>query len=75
MKFKPKQAHIVFIFLVTVMMTAVMSLAILTLRVGWNQDFLLIWLADFAVGCLFSIPAGFLLVPLIKMWVDKRTAQ
>lgn len=73
MKFKPQQAHIVFIFLVYVMMTAVMSFAILTLRVGWNPDFILIWLADFAIGCLFSIPAGFLLVPLIKKWVDKRT--
>ncbi|WP_297337554.1 DUF2798 domain-containing protein [Algoriphagus sp.] len=73
MKLKPKQAHILFIFLVSVMMTAVMSLAILLLRVGWNQNFILIWLGDFAIGCLFSIPAGFILVPLIRKWIDKRT--
>ncbi|WP_194778564.1 DUF2798 domain-containing protein [Pararhodonellum marinum] len=73
MKFKPQQAHIVFIFLVSVMMTAVMSFAILMLRLGWSQDFLFIWLGDFGIGCLFSIPAGFILVPIIKKWIDKRT--
>lgn len=75
MKLKPEQAHILFIFLVSIMMTAVMSLAILLLRIGFREDFFFIWMSDFAVGCLFSIPAGFILVPLIKKWIDKRTGR
>jgi hypothetical protein len=57
------------------MMTAVMSLAILLLRVGLQEDFFIIWISDFAIGCVFSIPAGFILVPLIKKWIDKRTVR
>jgi hypothetical protein len=75
MKLKPRQAHTLFIFLVSIMMTAVMSLAILLLRVGLREDFFIIWISDFAVGCIFSIPAGFILVPLIKKWIDKRTVR
>lgn len=73
MKLKPNQAHILFIFLVSILMTAVMSLAILLLRVGLSEDFLIIWISDFAVGCLFSLPTGFVLVPLIRNWIAKRT--
>lgn len=42
-----------------------MSLAILIMRLGLQPD-LLIWSGDFVTGCLFSIPAGFLVVPLLK---------
>ncbi|WP_172805235.1 DUF2798 domain-containing protein [Aquiflexum balticum] len=64
-----------FIFSVSIMMTAVMSFAILLLRIGLKEDFFVIWISDFIVGCIFSLPAGFILVPLIKKWIDKRTAR
>ncbi len=59
-----------FVLLVSIAMTAVMSFGILLLRIGWRADFLKIWLGDFLVGCCLSIPTGFTVVPLIKKWVD-----
>ena len=75
MQLTPKSANILFTLLVSVVMTAVMSLAILLTRLGWSANFPLIWLGDFAVGCLFSIPTGFVVVPLLRRWIDGQTVR
>lgn len=75
MKLSKKTANILFVFLVSVTMTAVMSFAILATRLGFSSDFFVIWLSDFLVGCLFSIPTGFLVVPLIKNGIDRITEE
>ena len=75
MQLTPKSANILFTLLVSVVMTAVMSLAILLTRVGWSPNFPLIWLADFLVGCLFSVPTGFVVVPLLRRWIDGQTVR
>jgi hypothetical protein len=75
MKLKRNQANILFVFLVSILMTAVMSFAILALRLGFIENFLLIWLSDFAIGCLFSIPTGFVVVPLLRRMIDSITEQ
>ena len=75
MKLSKNIANILFVFLVSVTMTAVMSFAILATRLGFSSDFFVIWLSDFLVGCLFSIPTGFLVVPLLKKGIDKITEE
>lgn len=75
MKLSKNTANILFVFLVSVTMTAVMSFAILATRLGFTSDFFIIWLFDFLVGCLFSIPTGFLIVPLLKKGIDRITEE
>lgn len=75
MKLPKNIANILFVFLVSVTMTAVMSFAILATRLGFTSDFFIIWLSDFLVGCLFSIPTGFLIVPLLKKGIDRITEE
>jgi hypothetical protein len=75
MKLSKNISNILFVFLVSVTMTAVMSFAILATRLGFSSDFFVIWLSDFLVGCLFSIPTGFLVVPLLKKGIDKITEE
>ncbi|MGB3181223.1 MAG: DUF2798 domain-containing protein [Cyclobacteriaceae bacterium] len=75
MKLSKNIANILFVFLVSVTMTAVMSFAILATRLGFSSDFFVIWLSDFLVGCLFSIPTGFLVVPLLKKGIDRITEE
>ena len=73
MKLSKTKANILFVFLVSITMTAVMSFAILAMRLGFSSDFFLIWLSDFVIGCVFSIPTGFLVVPLLRKGIDRLT--
>ena len=73
MKLTKIQGTILFVLLVSIAMTAVMSFGILLLRLGWRDDFIKIWFGDFLIGCCLSIPTGFTVVPLIKKWVDSIT--
>jgi hypothetical protein len=73
MKLTKKQGTILFVLLVSVAMTAVMSFGILLLRVGWTNHFFTMWIGDFLIGCCLSIPTGFTVVPLIKKMVDSIT--
>jgi hypothetical protein len=75
MKLSKTQGTILFVLLVSIAMTAVMSFGILLLRLGWRDDFFKIWLGDFLIGCCLSIPTGFTVVPLIKKWVDSMTEE
>jgi hypothetical protein len=73
MKLSKAQGSIVFVLLVSICMTAVMSFGIALIRTGWHDDFLKMWFGDFLVGCCLSIPTGFFVVPLIRKLVDKLT--
>ena len=75
MKLSKTQGTILFVLLVSIAMTAVMSFGILLLRLGWRVDFLKIWFGDFLIGCCLSIPTGFTVVPLIKKLVDNMTEK
>jgi len=70
MKLTKTQGTILFVLLVSIAMTAVMSFGILLIRLGWQDNFLRIWFGDFLIGCSLSIPTGFTIVPLIKKVVD-----
>lgn len=72
MKLSFKQANLLFVLLVSIAMTAVMSFGILLMRLGWQADFLKIWFGDFLLGCGLSIPTGFTVVPLIRRWIDRQ---
>jgi hypothetical protein len=75
MKLTKTQGTILFVLLVSIAMTAVMSFGILLIRLGWQDNFIKMWFGDFLIGCCLSIPTGFLLVPLIKKLVDAITEK
>lgn len=75
MRLSKTQGKILFVLLVSIAMTAVMSFGILLLRLGWRDDFFKIWFGEFLIGCGLSIPTGFTVVPLIKKWVDSMTEE
>ncbi|MBD3903321.1 DUF2798 domain-containing protein [Chryseobacterium muglaense] len=73
MKLSEKNAFILFVLLVSISMSAVMSFGIILLRLGFVEGFLRIWLSDFLVGCCLAIPTSFVLVPLLKKWTDNMS--
>ncbi|TDK47924.1 DUF2798 domain-containing protein [Algoriphagus formosus] len=75
MKLTKTKGNILFVLLVSIAMTAVMSFGILLIRLGWQGNFLKIWLGDFLIGCCLSIPTGFTIVPLLKKLVDRLTVE
>ncbi len=75
MKLTKTQGTILFVLLVSIAMTAVMSFGILLIRLGWQDNFLKIWFGDFLIGCCLSIPTGFTIVPVIKKLVDSLTDE
>jgi hypothetical protein len=68
-----RQAKILAIFLISLLMTAVMSGGMLLFRYGLHGDFMQRWLSDFVLGCCIAIPAGFVLVPLVEKGVEWLT--
>ncbi len=75
MKLTKTQGTILFVLLVSIAMTAVMSFGILLIRLGWQDNFIKIWFGDFLIGCCLSIPTGFTIVPAIKKLVDSLTDE
>jgi len=75
MKLSKAQGFAVFIVLVSIATTAILSFGILWTHHPLNNEFLVMWGPDFITGCCISIPVGFILVPVIKRWVDKFTIQ
>jgi len=75
MKLTKKQGTILFVLLISISMSAVMSFGIILLRLGWQEEFFKIWFNDFLVGCCLAIPTAFILVPLIKKLIDSITNE
>lgn len=75
MKLNKIQGNLLFVLLVSITMTAIMSFGILWIRLGWQDNFVNIWIADFLIGCCLSIPTGFLIVPLLKKLVNRLTGD
>jgi hypothetical protein len=65
-KLTRKQAYFIGIFIISLLMTAVMSLGMILIRQGFTDRFWIHWRNDFAVGCCIAIPAGYVLVPLVE---------
>ena len=75
MKLSKKQGFILFVLLVAITMSAVMSFGIISMRIGFPDNFLSIWWNDFLVGSVLAIPTSFIIVPLIKRWTDSLSDQ
>ncbi|WP_317897444.1 DUF2798 domain-containing protein [Aurantibacillus circumpalustris] len=75
-KLNKVQSIIVFTFLVSIAMSAIMSFGLLLVRVGWHEGFLKTWFFDyFLVDLWLSIPTGFTVVPLLKKFVDSISKE
>lgn len=75
MKLSKKQASIVFVILVSIGTTAILSFGILWTHHSINKEFFPLWGPDFVSGCLISIPTGFILNPFIKKLIDHFTVD
>ncbi|TDO24193.1 DUF2798 domain-containing protein [Pedobacter duraquae] len=75
MKLSKKQADIVFIILVSICTTAILSFGILCTHHAIDREFFTLWRPDFISGCLISIPTGFILNPLLKKLIDHYTEK
>jgi len=71
--FTKSQARFFSNIAVSIAMTVVMTGGMLLVHLGYSDKFLKLWLSDFLVGCLISIPTGLLIVPIISKWVDLHT--
>jgi hypothetical protein len=72
-KISGRQAKILAIFLISLLMTAVMSGGMLLFRYGLHRDFMQRWLSDFILGCCIAVPAGYVLVPLVEKLMERMT--
>jgi hypothetical protein len=68
--FTKSQARFFSNIAVSIAMTVLMTGGMLLVHLGYSDNFLKLWLSDFLVGCLISIPTGLLIVPIISKWVD-----
>ena len=73
MHLSKQQGNMVFIVLVAVLNTAVMSFGILWSHQPIDSSFGGRFLRDFGIGCCISVPVGFVIVPLVRKWVDSIT--
>jgi hypothetical protein len=65
--FTKSQARFFSNIAVSIAMTVLMTGGMLLVHLGYSDNFLKLWLSDFLVGCLISIPTGLLIVHYIKM--------
>jgi hypothetical protein len=75
MKLSRKQADAVFVVVVSIGTTAILSFGILCTHHAINREFFTLWRPDFISGCLISIPTGFILNPQLKKLVDRFTVH
>jgi TRAP-type C4-dicarboxylate transport system permease small subunit len=73
MKLSKKQAPIVLTLLIAVFTTAIMSFGILWSHQPLSPTFPKLWIRDFFVGCMISIPTGLLINPVLIRLVNKMT--
>jgi hypothetical protein len=58
-------SYLLEIFLISVFMTAIMSIGMLMVRNPGEAELFKKWRSDFLLGCCIAIPAGYILVPSI----------
>jgi len=69
------QASFIEILLISILMTAVMSLGMILVQSPDYKGIWDIWMKQFLTGCMIAVPAGFILVPLIQWAVDRYTIK
>jgi len=75
MKISKKRADVLFVILVSIGTTAILSFGILCTHHKIDREFFTLWRPDFISGCLISIPTGFILNPQIKKLIDRFTVE
>lgn len=75
MKISKKRADVLFVILVSIGTTVILSFGILCTHHKIDREFFTLWRPDFISGCLISIPTGFILNPQIKKLIDRFTVE
>lgn len=74
-KLTKTQGYVLAVFLISVLMTAVMSLGMILVQTREYTNLGSIWWRQFVIGCYIAVPAGFILVPLIQKAVGMITKE
>lgn len=56
-------SYLIEIFLISIFMTAIMSIGMLLVKRPGEPEMFSKWKSDFLLGCSIAIPAGYILVP------------
>jgi hypothetical protein len=64
---KHLKIQILEILLISILITVIMSGGMLWFKQGYDTNFYKIWLKDFLLSCSISVPAGYIIVPLVAM--------
>jgi hypothetical protein len=73
MKIKRKYYGLLFGLLVSIIMSLIMSFVLTLINVGWQPNFLMIWLRAFGISFAVALPISLILVPLIRKILDRIT--
>jgi hypothetical protein len=68
-----KYAHVLFVALVALAMTAVMSLVMTLMHSRLDGGFFARWMRAMAIGYVCALPTALVVVPPIKRLVDRIT--
>lgn len=77
MKKKPmltqKQGNILSVLLISLLMTAVMTLGMALVMNPGDHHFGKHFLQNFILGSIIAVPTGFIIVPLVQSIIDRLT--
>jgi hypothetical protein len=69
----PKRFHLVFSFVMGLMMFSVMTFVITAVNVGFVPEFSMLWLKAFAVAYVAGVPVIFFFAPLARRLTARLT--
>ncbi len=61
-----KKLHLVFSFVMGVMMIFIMTFVISLANVGWSEQFLRTWIKAFAIAYVVGVPVIYFLAPVAR---------
>ena len=73
MKVSPKYAGILMSFLISTGMSFVMSFALLSINIGFVENFIPIWLKAWGIAFVVAFPSAAIIVPFSRKVVSEIT--
>ena len=74
MKVPTKYKELLFATLTSVVMSFIITFIITLVDVGLSEAFWKLWVQGFVVSSAMSVPVSFVVIPLVRRFVDKLTA-
>ena len=68
-----KYAQLLFVTIMGLSMSAIMSFAFTAFRSGFNDSFFVAWMESFLLGSIIAIPTAMFVAPLAQKLVQRMT--